>query len=419
VSYLTAGVTTVPVIDSNCSDITVEYGITGTPVIDPASKTLYLVANTKESGSYVQRLHALDLATGKDKTEAAVIEASFANASGSTISFSALLQNQRPALALNDGAVYIGWSSHCDNGTYWGWMMRYDATTLAQTAVLNVTPNGSKGGIWMSGGAPAIDSSGSVYFTTGNGTFDDTLSLVPAVAPKNDFGEAFLKVDPSGLMVQDFYAPSQEAAWSNLDLDISASGVTVLPDGAGPATHPNVLVGSDKQGHLWLIDRTQMQRFSSTSDNVVQYLTLVANCGKYCFYSTPTYWNGTLYVSTVDERLMALPLTNGLVAVNAQNFASPASTSKDTFLYPAPTMMISASPAGGGILWALENNANLAGPAILRAYDATNLATRLYTSSAVSADAAGPAVKFTVPVIANGHVYVVGGSRLTVYGLAP
>jgi hypothetical protein len=309
------------------------------------------------------------------------------------------------------------------------WVMRYDAATLAQTGIFNSTPNGSAGGIWMSGGAPAVDSAGSLYFATGNGTFDDSLNTVPPLAPSNDFGESFVKLDPTALTVQDFYTPSQNASWTSADLDIASAGVTVLPDGAGPAGHPNVLIGSDKQGHLWMIDRSPgaMSRFSATSDNTVQYLTLPGanGCSGLCVNATAAFWNGTIYQSLNNNPLMAITLANGLVPASG-GAVVPTSKSKDTYRYPSPIPVVSASPAGNGIVWTLDNNANgtdngsaARGPAVLRAYDATNLAMTLYSSSTLPADTGGPAVKFTLPVVANGHVYVAGSGQLTVDGLAP
>jgi hypothetical protein len=428
-SFLGPGVTTVPVGDTNCSDILGEYGITGTPVIDPASQTVYLVAKTKESGSYFQRLHALSLATGQEQSSPVTIQASTPISGGGSTTFSPLWENQRPGLVLTNGGVYIAWASHCDSGPYHGWVMRYDAASLAQTAVFNATPNGTQGGIWMSGGAPAVDSIGSIFFSTGNGTFDDAADIVPPLAPANDFGESFVKLDPNTLAVQDFYTPSQNAAWSASDLDIASAGVTVLPDGVGPTGHPNVLIGADKQGHLWMIDRSPgaMSRFNASSDNTVQYLTLpnTSACAGVCVFSTAGYWNGTIYIAQNLGKLLALPITGGTIP-SSGGIATPASVSAETFHYPGPTPNISASPAGNGIVWVLDNNANgtdngstAKGPAVLRAYDATNLATTLYSSAVNPGDAAGTAVKFTLPVVANGHVYVAGGGQLSVYGLLP
>jgi len=428
VSFLGSGVTAVPVADTSCDDILGEYGVTGSPVVDPSTSTLYLVAKTREGAGYAQRLHALDVATGIERTGSPVaISASVPKVGGGSVSFSPLWQNQRAGLALGGGGVYIAWAAHCDRNAYWGWVMRYDAASLAQTAVFNVAPNGTMGGIWMSGGAPAIDPAGSLYVSTGNGTFDDSGSIVPPLAPDNDFGQSFLRLDPASLAVQDFYTPSQEAAWSNLDLDIASAGVTVLPDGIGPSGHPNLLLGGDKQGHLWLLDRSQMQRFSATSDNVVQALRLpgAATCSPYCMMSTPTYWNGTVYVAPTQGHVLALPLASGLLPASF-SVAAPTSQSPNTFLYPGPIPVVSANPAGDAIVWALDNNANgtgngstAQGPAVLYAYDATDLGVLLYSSAARPGDAAGIAVKFVQPVVANGHVYVAGSRQISVYGLAP
>ena len=419
---------------AGCGDVLGGYGITGTPVIDPVAQTIYLVAATTESGTNVQRLHALNLATGADRVTPAVISASVPGTGdgGTHVTFNALYENQRLALTLAGGGVVIGWSSHCDNNAWpWhGWIMRYDATSLAQTAAFNDTPNGTNAGIWMAGGAPALDSSGNMFLSTGNGSFDATTSVVTVPAPNNDYGESFINLNPTSLLLQDFYTPSQNALWTTNDLDLASSGVTVLPDGAGPTAHPNVLVGSDKQGHLWMIDRSSMSGFSPTADNTVQYLTLPNNAtcnsvDQQCDYGTPAYWNGTVYIPIEYGPLMALKLSSGLVPQSAQ-VAIAASQSAETYGYPTPTPMISASPSGGAIAWVLDNDANgtdngsgALGPAILRAYDATNLGLTLYTSSALPADVGGEAAKFVAPVVANGHVYVAGYNALTVYGLAP
>jgi hypothetical protein len=415
-SFLVNGATTIPSSDQGCSDIAPEYGVTGTPVINPGTNTLYVVAATKESGSWVQRLHALSVSTGTDLTTPTVISASVNNKSGKAVAFSPLYENQRGGLALMGNDVYVIWGSHCDHSPWYGWMMRFDQTSLARTAVFNSAPDGASAGIWMSGGAPAADAEGSFYVTTGNGSFDDQSDTLPAKPGTNDFGMSFLRLDPTALGVQDFYTPSKEASWSAADLDISSAGVTVLPDGVGPAAHPNVLIGADKQSHLWMIDRTQMKQYSSTSDNVVQYLDVGANG----VFATPAYWNGSVYIVPVNGLVTQLKLSNGLMPANAQNAVVATSKSKESFGFPAPTPQISASPAGNGILWALDNNnPTTGGVFILRAYDATNLASTLYSSATLAADKGGAPIKFTLPVIANGHVYVGGYTQLTVYGLAP
>jgi hypothetical protein len=419
-------------------DILNEIGITGTPVISAVERTLYVVAKTQETNaggdvSYHDRLHALALATGREQTNSPVAITATAATKSGTLTFRSLIQNQRPALLLanyTDGAaVYIAWSSYGDLGAYHGWVMAYDAETLAQVAVWNDTPNGTKGGIWMSGDGLAADGSGALYLSTGNGTFDDSADIVPPLAPDNDFGESFVKLDPSTLTVTDYYTPSQNAAWTAKDEDLASSGVAVLPDGIGPTGHPNLFVASDKEGHLWLIDRDLMSRFSPTSDNTVQYLTLpgIAACDLNCTFSTSAYYNGMVYIGEVVNPVMAFALTDGLFSESA-GIANASSVSSELYGFPGATPAISASPAGDAIVWVLDTNANGTytqspfaplGPAVLRAYDATNLAKTLYSSSKLASDAAGNAVKFATPVIANGHVYVAGSHQLTVYGLTP
>jgi hypothetical protein len=431
----------VPYQSTNIDDQDLQYqiGITGTPVISSTLSTLYVVAKTRETDSdsnvtYHDRLHALSLATGAEQTNSPVdITATVPTNNGGTVSFISILENQRPALLLssytNGAAIYIAWASYGDYGAYHGWVIGYDADTLEQVGAWNDTPNGTEGGVWISGGGVAADASGALYLSTGNGTFDDKGDIVPPMAPNNDFGESFVKLDPSSLTVSDYYTPSQNAAWTAMDEDLASSGVTVLPDGTGPSGHPNVLVGSDKEGHLWLIDRELMSRFSASSDNTVQYLTLpnTANCPYNCTFSTPAYYNGTVYIGTVNNPVMAFTLASGLFN-ETSGIATVSSMSSETYGYPGPTPAISASPAGNGIVWVLDTAANgtdtyssptPTGPAILRAYSAGNLATTLYSSSTLAADAAGNAIKFTVPVIANGHVYVAGTNKLTVYGLKP
>jgi hypothetical protein len=392
-------------------DILNEIGITGTPVIDASTGTLYVVAKTQETDSsnnvtYHDRLHALSLSTGSEQTNSPVDITATVNSNNGPVSFTSLTQNQRPSLLLasytGGTAVYIAWSSYGDLGAYNGWVMAYDATTLSQVAVWNDTPNGTEGGIWMSDGGIAVDSDGALYLSTGNGTFDDTNDVLPPMAPKNDFGESFVRLDPSSLTVTDYYTPSHNATWTQHDEDLSSSGVTVLPDNVGPTGHPNTLVGSDKEGHLWLIDREAMSEFSPTLDNTVQYLTLpnIVACSLNCTYSTPAYYNGTVYIGMTSSSLMAYTLTGGLFNANS-GIATPSSTSAEVYQYPGPTPAISASPAGNAIVWVLDTYANgtatngplaTLGPAILRAYDASNLTT-LYSSSTLAGDAARRARK--------------------------
>ena len=431
VSLVNAGETSTSDASTGCPDVLGEFGVNGTPVIDLNSKTIYAVSNSTGSGTVYQRLHALKLATGAEPNPPTVIQASVNGNGdgGTTVDFNAIsapAENQRAGLVLSGGGVFVAFGSHCDTVNWHGWVMRYDEVSLNQTAVLNVTPNGAYGGIWMSGAAPAVDSGGNMFLSTGNGDFTDTSSTIPALEPNNNFGESFLKLNTTSLAVQDFYTPSNYASWNTNDLDISAGGVVVIPDGAGPGGHRNLLVGIDKQGHIWSIDRSSMSGYVPGFDNTVQYLTL-PSAGMNSVHNAPAYWNGNVYVAVGGGPLMALQFTGGLLP-NAAGTAIAASHSAESYGYPPPTPTISYSPSGNAIVWALDNQANGTdiddgahplGPAILRAYDANNLADTLYSSSSLPADTAGNATKFTLPVVANGHVYVGGDHTLTVYGLAP
>jgi hypothetical protein len=422
-------------VQASCTDTLGGYGITPTPVIDIVSQRIYVLAATTENGQYVQRLHALNLATGADSVAPVAIQATLP--SNPSDVFDASQERPRAGLALADGGVFLTWAAFCDRGNWHGWLMRYDATTLAQTAVFDAAPNGGRAGIWMSSGAPAFDAGGQMYLTTGNGAFTDTANTLPAVAPNNDFGMAVLKFDTfnsAALDVADYFVPSQNVTWTQDDYDVSAAGVTVLPDGTGPSNHPNLLISGDKQGHIYVLDRTDMGQFGAASNDIVQFLTLpnVMPCAGHCFFATPTYYNSVLYYAVEEGPLMAVPVTNGLVAADATGTnAVETSESTATYLFPSVTPVISAAPGGGGVVWTQDNSNcgyNTAGcprdsgPATLDAYDAGNLATALFSSSTLAANHAGSAtntaLKFNVPVVANGHVYVVTNGLLTVYGLA-
>jgi hypothetical protein len=398
------------------NDIVPEIGVTGTPVIDSGSGTLYVVAKTMENGTCVQRLHALDIATGAEKFGGPqVIQASLPgtgdDSSGGTITFSPLIQNQRPALLLSGGIVYIGFASHGDNGPYHGWLLGYDAKTLKQVSAFNTTPSiastPSMGGIWQGGGGPSTDGTG-IYVITGNGSFTAN-STIPPVAPNDNFGDSFLKLGTAnGLSVIDYFTPNSQASLDASDLDLGSGGAVVLPDSAGSATHPHLLLGGGKFGGLYVLDRDNMGKFSLVNGD--QVLQVVPAGGG--IFSTPAYWGNTIFIQPSNGPLEAYPLTAGLLSTQ------PSSQSATSIGFPGPTPSISSSGATNGIVWVLDNSAFSApGPAILHAYDATNLAVELYNSTqAGTRDQSGSAVKFTVPTAANGRVYVGGAYQLTVYG---
>ncbi len=393
----------------NYQDFHGHMGIVGTPVIDPTTATLYVVAKTKENGStFVQRLYALDLATGAERPGSpVVISATYPGSGdgsvGGAINFDPMKENQRPALALVNGIVYIGWSSHCDWGPYHGWLIGYNAQTLAQSAKWMTTPNGGLGGIWSSGDAPAVDTAGNLYFETGNGTFS------PA---SGDYGDSFLKVaTTNGLTFVDYFTPFDQASLDSADLDIASGGAMLLPDYIGSTAHPHLLVGGSKAGKIYLLDRDNLGHFNASGDS--QIVQSVTNATGKC-YDTPALFKNTLYMAGTGDPLKAFTISNATVT------PTPSSQSATTYGFSAPTVSISANGTSNAIAWALQVDGWASGqPAILHAYNATNLALELYNSSqAASRDLPGGAVKFTVPTVANGKVYVGSQYSLAVFGNA-
>jgi IPT/TIG domain len=408
-----------------------EVGVTGTPVIDPSTNTLYVSAQSVNvSGpTFYQRLHAIDLSTGNEKfggpaniTSSSVTFPGTGDG-GTTTHFNAQQENQRPGLVLLNGIVYIAWASHEDNPPYYGWVVGYNASTLGVSYVLNVSPNVGYGGIWMSGAAPAADSSSNLYLITGNAVFDVT----NAAAPNNDYGDSFLKL-ASNLTVSQYFTPSDESTDNSNDSDFGAGGAAVLVDLPTNGNNPtHLVVGGGKDGYLYLLNRDQMGGLGDS--NSLQRFSIA-----YDIFSTGAFWNNNLYIAGVQYPLNAYQLNTSTVQFSAATSQSP-----ENFGYPGATPSVSATGMTNGIVWALDTSAHCisggktCGPAILRAYDATNLSHELWNSSTVSGDAAGNAVKFAVPTVANGKVYVgtrgnnTGGvygstsvsGELDVYGLKP
>jgi hypothetical protein len=418
-------------ISPEYDDIVPQIGITGTPVIDDASGTLYVVTvattapedQLADSSDTVQKLHALDITTGAEKFDGPVIIQASVNGTGDGndghghVPFDPLQQLQRPGLLLSNGVVYIAWGSHADYDPYHGWIMGYDAATLDQVAVFNTTPNGGEGSIWQSGGGLATDDAGNIYAEVGNGSFDP--NTPPGALPADaDYGESILKlaVDPNstpdnpnpngwGLTVADFFTPYNEQFLNDQDLDIGSGGLMVLPDEMGSPDHPHLLLAGSKEGRVYLIDRDNMGRFDSTGDEVLQESDSGMIIG---VFDTPALFNGTFYyVGAFYDAANAFSIEGGA-------FAGPISQSTDVFGYPGATPSISANGSTNGILWALDRGSNE-----LRAYDATDLSNELYNSDQArnGRDQIGNVAKFTVPTVADGHVYVGTESELVVYGL--
>src|SRR5215471_6494191 len=403
-----------------------EWGVTGTPVIDPASETLYVASTSEDPTGFHQRLHALDLTSGSEKfggpaDVSASVPGTGYDSVGGRVSFNPKRQFQRSALALAGGVVYVTWASHGDIDPYHGWIIGYDAATLAQRAVFNDSSNGSRGGIWMSGGAPAMDTSGNLFLGTGNGTFDAN----SGIAPNTDFGDTILKIDTAaGLSVADWFTPFNQQHLNLADIDLGASGVVLLPDQtSGP---PHLLVSGGKEGRLYLVNRDSMGHFcascTTTDTNVLQ--SFMVSTGFFC---TPAFWQNALYFAGSFQgahngdklkRLLFDPSSG-------QFHRSPVSQSTFIFNFPGATPSISSQGSLNGIVWAIDSSHTgnsipfQPGPAVLFAYDATDLAKELWdsTQAAGKRDQAGGAVKFMVPTVANGKVYIGTRTELDVYGL--
>ncbi len=416
VSFLNpaAGVTTVPSGDVGSSDIVPEIGITSTPVIDPLTGTIYIEAKTKENASYVHRLHALDVSTGAEKfggpvtIQASVPGTGDGNNGAGQVPFNSLRQMNRPGLALLNNIVYIAYASHGDQNPYHGWLLGYNATNVSQQLkVFNSTPNGGRGGFWQGGGAPAIDSAGNIYLITGNGTFN---------AGTATYGDSFLKISTSNaLSLTSYFTPFDEAMLNSIDADLGSGASIVLPDSVGSTNHPRLLVGGGKGGKIYLLDRDNLGGFNASGDTqIVQVITnaLGSSYGANGSYSTPAFFNNTLYYIGSQVVPKAFRFSNGLLLTNP---VSQASTDLGHF---GSTPTITANGTNNAILWALQNNAaGSSGPAVLRAFNATNLTLELYNSNQLlSRDNPGPAVKFAVPTVVNGKVYAGAQYALSVYG---
>ncbi len=399
---LNGGGTSVPISDFGCTGTHyTEIGIMGTPVIDSGRTTLYVVAKTVANGQHFFTLHALDLLTGNDLITPAIIGGSAPSSTGPVV-FDPTVHMQRPALLLSNGALYIAFGSNgCDTYNYHGWLFAYDATTLQQVGMFMTTPNGKKGSIWQGGSGPAADADGSVYVATANGTFD-------AGSGGFDLGDSVLKVGWSagnfGLL--DYFTPYNQQYLANNDLDLGSGGPLLLPDQPGSYTHE--MVAGGKGGTLYLLNRDAEGGYNPTADNIVQS---IPNAVAEEMNGVPAYWNSSLYVAGDLDYIKQFGLVNGLLT------AQPVSQSTMTFGGVGPaSISVSANGSSNGIVWAIRHTT-----AALFAFDATNLANKVYDSTLAlsSRDKLSPVARFTTPTISNGKVYLGGTNTLTAYGLLP
>lgn len=409
-----------------------DFGVIGTPVIDPVSGTLYAVSrslNAAATAGY-HRLHAIDTASGSERAGSPVAITATYSIPGTTATFDPLQHLQRTGLALSNGTVYVGFASVADAPPWYGWMLGYAYSAqnkaFTQVAVFNSTPamvNGENGGgIWMAGGAPAVDENGNLFVITGNGSFNAST----AGAPGPDYGDCFLRLTPQ-LQVTAYFSPTDQDSDDANDLDFGSGGATVLlsPTG-GPIKH--LAIGGGKDGVLYVLNGDTL---GGAGDSfAVQMINLNA-----AIFSHPAFWNNTLYIGPVGGSLQAYAYSNttGL-------FTTTSTTqSKSTYAWPGANPSVSSAGASGdAVIWAIDSSANCTlnrpcGPAVLHAYAAADLSNELWNSSLSATDAAGNAVKFTVPLIANGKVYIgtrgnnTGGAagsttisgEVDVYGLKP
>lgn len=404
-----AGVNPVRWSDVRCSFIGPDIGITATPVIDLESRTMYVLARTRERSAdgrelFYQRLHALDVNTGKERSgspiliRGSVTVPAWFGLTQRERSFHALLENPRAALLLSRGTVYIAWGSSCDVGPYYGWVMAYDARTLRQTGIFNTAPDAGESGIWQSDTGIAADREGAVYAVTGNGKFT-------AASGGRDYGDSVLKLDfqRGMLTVRDHFTPFNESRLNSADDDLGTSGPVLLPDQPGP--HPRMLVAAGKNGVLYLIDRDRMGRYQSGSDTHAVQTVKVAASG---IYGAPAYWNGHLFVFASNDVLKDFPIAGGRLS------PAPAHRGTVKFSNPGAIPSISANGQKDGIVWIVRtmDHRERDASATLQAYDAADVSRLLY-----STDTSALAIRFTLPLVANGRVYIGSRNLVLVYGL--
>ena len=400
--------------DHGCGQVSPEAGITATPVIDRnagAHGTIFVVAMTKDgSNKYHHRIHALDVTTGAELLGGPVeVQATYPTSSGTT-TFDPHQYKERPGLLLLNGIVYTMWSSHCDIQPYTAWIIGYNESTLARSLVFNLAPNSGGAGpsIWMAGGAPAVDSSNNIYVLAANGVFETSLDA-NGFPNKGDYGNAFVKLSTANntLSVADYFQEVGEMNENSADIDLGSGSAMVLPDlqDSGGVTR-RLAVGAGKDGHLYVVNRDNMGKYNSGSNSIWQDLVNVLPGG---VWSTPAYFNKTVYYGDVGGGLKAFSLNGSL------KLTLPPAQTTTSFGYPGTSPAISASGSSNAIVWAAENSS----PAVLHAYNASTLVELYNSSQAGSRDHCGNGNKFITPTIADGKVFLGTQSSVCVFGLLP
>ncbi len=398
-------------------------GITGTPVIDPVSGTLYVdvfsgaVSNTANG---FHTLHALNIATGAEQPYSPVLVSASVpghgvDATNGVVKFAPQSHMNRPAMTLAGGTLYAAYGSYGDTDPYHGWVIGFNAGNLQQLTnyVFATTPNATitdfgvnagEGALWMGGDGLCVDSSNNIYFESGNGSFS-------ANTNGGDYGDSFVKLSSSNrLAVADYFTPYNQASMASGDNDLGSGGPILLPDSAGSAAHPHLMIGAGKEGTLYLVDRDNMGHFNSANDgNIVQELHAMIGG----LYGSGAYFNNLLFFQGSSDVMKAYRITNGVMST------TPVSMSTTTLGYLGYTPVISANGTSNAIAWVIQADAYANnGPAVLRAYNTTNLAQELYDSNQnLARDNPGAAIKYSVPVVANGKVYVGAEYALSVFGI--
>lgn len=403
-------VTPVSSSDVNCEDLVPEIGITGTPVIDTSTNEMFLVAKTKEHNlvtqttTFFQTLYALDIRTGTLRNPphrvTGTVPGTGQGSQNGFLTFDPLIEGQRASLLLLNGQVFGAWASHCDNGEYHGWLMAFNEPTLYPSGIFVDTPNGREGGYWGGGSGPAADSSGAIYAGTGNGTYDSDA----------DYGDSIVRLTHVGstLSLVDYFTPWDQQTLDEEDIDLGSGGVVLLPDQPG-SRYPHLLVQVGKEGTIDLVNRDNMGHFNPNNDNQIVQTLPFAIGG---IYGAPAFWNNNAFFSGAGDFLKAFAFN----PQSQQLSTAPTSQSPEQFGWP-DTPTISSNGTSNGIVWLVESN-NSGQTAVLHAYNANNLSVELYNSDQnPSRDSPGPAVKFSVPAIADGHVFVAGQGQVSMYGL--
>ncbi len=411
-----AGATTVPNTDVATSDIVPEIGITGTPAINVATNTLYVVSKTKENGAYFQRLHAINIITGAEQPNSpVVIGATVAGtgngSSGGQLTFSPLWEMNRGALNYYNGYVYVSFGAHGDNGPWHGWVFGYNATTLAQTGVICLSPTGFGNGIWESGAGLPIDSGGTagrMFMTTGNGTY----SAYPPFNSSVNYGDSIVELSLANgaLTPTDAFTAFNQASLSSSDLDQGSGGILQVPDQQG--ANPHILIQVGKEGRILVLNRDNLGGYAPGGSSNTNALQDIPGAMK-GLWSTPAYWNGNMYVWGNGDSAKMFGLNSGVLNTTASSNSIMSSG------FPGASFVVSSNGTQNGIAWAVRSDAYSSnGPEILYAFDATNLAKTLYESDTNSArDNPGPSNKFVVPVVTNGKVYLAAAYQVNVFGL--